>query len=46
MTSLVIGLDASTTACKAIVTSPTGTIESEGRATYGLSNPGPDAWEQ
>jgi xylulokinase len=46
VTPLVIGLDASTTACKAIVTSPTGTIESEGRATYGLANPGPDAWEQ
>ncbi|MBL9028391.1 MAG: hypothetical protein JNL21_39735 [Myxococcales bacterium] len=44
--SLVVGLDASTTACKALVLTNDGSVISEGRATYRLDNPGPDAWEQ
>jgi xylulokinase len=43
---LVIGVDASTTACKALVVDPEGREVASGRAAYGLDNPGPDAWEQ
>jgi xylulokinase len=43
---LVIGLDVSTTAAKAIVVDGRGTVLAEGRATFPLSNPGPLAWEQ
>ncbi len=46
MTELVLGIDASTTACKAVIATPTGEVVAEGRATYELDNPGPDAWEQ
>ncbi len=44
--SLYIGLDASTNACKAVIVDAAGAVVSEGRASYGLDNPGPDAWEQ
>ena len=43
---LVIGLDVSTTAAKAIVVDGSGSVLAEGRATFPLSNPGPLAWEQ
>jgi xylulokinase len=43
---LVIGLDVSTTAAKAIVVDGHGAVLAEGRATFPLSNPGPLAWEQ
>jgi xylulokinase len=43
---LVIGIDASTTACKAIVFDPQGDALAEGRAPIALHNPEPDAWEQ
>ncbi|AKT40517.1 xylulokinase [Chondromyces crocatus] len=43
---LVLGIDCSTTACKAIVWDGRGRVVSEGRASIGLTNPEPDAWEQ
>ncbi|MFO0553736.1 MAG: FGGY family carbohydrate kinase [Polyangiaceae bacterium] len=43
---VVLGLDASTTAVKAIAIAPNGEVLAEGRATYPLSNPEPDGWEQ
>jgi xylulokinase len=43
---LVIGVDASTTACKAIAVDREGHVVAEGRASYPLSNPEPDGWEQ
>ena len=46
MTRVVLGVDASTTAAKAIAWDGSGKARSEGRATYALNNPGPDAWEQ
>lgn len=43
---LFVGVDASTTACKAIVFDASGVTRSEGRAPIALHNPGPGAWEQ
>ncbi len=44
---LVIGVDCSTTACKAIAwDTHDGAAVAEGRATFPLSNPRPGAWEQ
>lgn len=42
----VLGVDCSTTACKAIVWSGEGRAVAEGKASIPLSNPAPDAWEQ
>lgn len=46
MTRLVLGVDCSTTACKAVLWGPDGAAHGEGRAPIGLLNPAPDAWEQ
>lgn len=46
MTMLVLGIDASTTAVKAIAWDTAGTSVAEGRAGYSLENPAPGAWEQ
>lgn len=43
---LVLGIDCSTTAVKAIAWDMQGQAHAEGRAPIGLQNPGPDAWEQ
>lgn len=43
---LVIGIDASTTACKAIAVDRAGNVVASGRAGYPLANPAPDGWEQ
>src|SRR5688572_525815 len=43
---LVLGVDASTTACKAIVWDAQGRAVSEGRRAIALENPAPDAYEQ
>ncbi len=43
---LFLGVDASTTACKALVVDAAGRVRAEGRAVYPLQNPEPDAWEQ
>lgn len=43
---LVLGIDSSTTAVKAIAWDADGTSVAEGRATFSLSNPAPNAWEQ
>ena len=43
---LVLGVDSSTTACKAIVWDANGSARAEGRAPIALENPGPDAYEQ
>lgn len=43
---LVIGVDVSTTAAKAIVVDGAGTTLAEGRAVFPLHNPAPGAWEQ
>lgn len=43
---LVLGIDASTTACKAIVWDESGHAVAEGRRPIALDNPGPDAYEQ
>lgn len=43
---VVIGVDASTTACKALAIDPSGLVLAEGRASYPLSSPEPDGWEQ
>lgn len=43
---LVIGVDVSTTAAKAVAFDKSGLAIAEGRATFALSNPSPDAWEQ
>jgi xylulokinase len=45
-TPVVIGVDCSTTACKAIAWDARGAARSEGRSGIDLSNPEPDAWEQ
>lgn len=42
----VVGIDASTTAVKAIVFDAGGVALSEGRAAIALDNPEPDGWEQ
>lgn len=44
--ALVIGVDASTTACKAIVFDESGNALAEGRRPIALANPESDAWEQ
>jgi xylulokinase len=43
---LVLGVDCSTTACKAIAWDARGRACAEGRASIALENPGPDAYEQ
>lgn len=43
---LVIAVDSSTTATKAIVVDPTGHVLSEGRCELGMSTPGLDKYEQ
>ena len=45
-TSLVIGIDCSTTACKAIAWDPAGQAVAEGRAAYPLLQPAPGWYEQ
>ncbi len=42
----VLGVDCSTTGCKAMVFDQTGQAVAEGRAPIALHNPGSDAWEQ
>ncbi len=44
--ALVLGIDCSTTACKAIAWDLTGHAQAEGRAPIALDNPAPDAWQQ
>lgn len=44
--ALVLALDASTTACKALVFDLTGRVVAQGRAEIALDNPEPDGWEQ
>ena len=44
--ALFLGIDCSTTACKAIAWDRAGRAVAEGRAPIPLSNPAPDAWEQ
>ncbi|MDI1434007.1 xylulokinase [Polyangium sorediatum] len=44
--ALFLGIDCSTTACKAIAWDREGRAVAEGRAPIPLSNPAPDAWEQ
>lgn len=46
MTELLIGLDLSTTAAKAVVVDGQGHVHAEGRAVFPLSNPCPGGWEQ
>lgn len=46
MSDLVLGIDASTTACKAIAFDGRGHVVAEGRAPIALMHPTPDAWEQ
>lgn len=43
---LVVGLDVSTTAAKALVVDAEGSALSEGRSSFPLANPSPGAWEQ
>ncbi|MBI4702026.1 MAG: xylulose kinase [Deltaproteobacteria bacterium] len=43
---LVVGIDCSTTACKAVVWDAAGRPRAEGRAPIALSSPTPDAYEQ
>ena len=43
---LVLGIDSSTTACKAVVFDTRGNAIAEGRASIELNNPNADAWEQ
>ncbi len=46
LSDLVLGIDASTTACKAIAFDARGVAAGEGRAPIALQHPAPDAWEQ
>lgn len=46
MGDLVVGVDCSTTACKAIAWDRDGRAAGEGRAPIALDNPEPDAWQQ
>lgn len=46
MSELVIGIDASTTAVKAMVFDLAGQLVAEGRCPLTLENPATDAWEQ
>ena len=43
---LVVGVDCSTTAAKAVVWSPTGTVLSQARSTFELTHPRPNYAEQ
>jgi xylulokinase len=43
---LFVGIDSSTTACKAIAFDSQGEAVAEGRADIALDNPAPEAWEQ
>src|SRR5687767_10967013 len=43
---LVLAVDASTTACKALVFDATGRVLAEGRGALELFNPEPDGYEQ
>ncbi|NUP08322.1 MAG: xylulose kinase [Polyangiaceae bacterium] len=43
---LVLGVDVSTTAAKAIVVDAGGRTQAEGKASFPLDNPSPGAWEQ
>lgn len=43
---LVVGLDASTTACKAIAVDADGAVVASGRCGYPLAHPAADGWEQ
>jgi xylulokinase len=43
---LVLGVDASTTAVKALLVDRRGAVLAEGRAPVPLESPGPEAWEQ
>jgi sugar (pentulose or hexulose) kinase len=43
---LVLGIDCSTTASKAIAWDADGKAVAEGRRTFSLANPEPDGWEQ
>lgn len=43
---LVVGIDCSTTACKAIAWDAAGVAVAEGRAPIELDNPEPDGWQQ
>jgi xylulokinase len=43
---LVLGIDCSTTAAKAIAWDPNGTSVAEGRSAFALANPSALAWEQ
>lgn len=45
-TPVVLGIDSSTTACKAIAWDAAGRARAEGRAALELENPEPDGWEQ
>lgn len=44
--ALFLGIDCSTTSCKAIAWDASGRAVAEGRASIPLENPCPDAWEQ
>lgn len=43
---LVVGVDCSTTACKALAFDERGQIQGEARSAIRLDNPAPDAWQQ
>ena len=43
---VVLGVDCSTTACKAVAWNARGEAVAEGRSAFPIENPGPDAWEQ
>jgi xylulokinase len=43
---LYVGVDASTTACKAVAFDAGGRVVAQGRAAVDLENPEPDGWEQ
>ncbi len=43
---LVVGIDCSTTSCKAIAWNADGRMVAQGRAVIALDNPTPDAWQQ
>ena len=46
MSDLVLGIDCSTTACKAIAWDAAGRAVAEGRSAIALDNPEPGAWQQ
>ncbi|MSP26812.1 MAG: xylulose kinase [Myxococcales bacterium] len=46
MSEVVIGVDASTTACKVVAFDAAGRVVAEARAAIALLNPSPGAWEQ